>query len=377
LIIRIVGPAYPLRGGIADFNEALSKAFSASGDDVAVYSFYLQYPSFLFPGKTQKAEGTNAPIGVTIYPTISSVNPLSWISTARKIISEKPDLVIIRYWLPFMGPALGTIARRMKSAKIPVIAITDNVIPHEHRLGDTAFTKYFIKGCDAFVTMSASVLKDLKKFTQTEKKVFLPHPVYSIFGDKVSKTEARRKLNLLPGVKYILFFGIIRPYKGLDLLLEAMADERIKRNNIKLIIAGEFYENEKRYTELIDSLQLADSVLLHTHFIPKESVADYFCAVDLVVQPYKHATQSGITQIAYHFDKPMIVTNVGGLSEIVEDGSTGYVVATDAVALASAINDYYLHDREKEMEVNVRNGKERFSWSHFVNGIKKLYDRIN
>lgn len=375
--VRIIGPAYPLRGGIADFNEALSAAFRKAGDDVAVYSFYMQYPGFLFPGKTQKAESGNPPEGLIVHSTISSVNPLSWYKTASRVIEEKPDLVIIRYWLPFMGPALGTIARRLKRNNIPVIAITDNVIPHESRPGDDLFTSYFVKACDGFVAMSASVLEDLRKFTTTDRKKFLPHPLYSIFGEKRTKSESRDKLKLNHSDKVILFFGIIRPYKGLDLLINAMSDERLKKMNIKLLIAGEFYENGERYQQMIDSLGVRSNIILHDHFIPKDSVADYFCGSDLIVQPYKHATQSGITQIAYHFGRPMVVTNVGGLSEIVENKVSGYVVDTNSRALADAIVDYFENTREAAMEKQVEKAKERFSWEHFIKGIKELYDQIH
>ena len=374
--IVIIGPAFPLRGGIADFNEALSKAFTANGDQVSIYSFYFQYPKFLFPGTSQVTAG-DPPEQLIIRTTLSSVNPFSWWKTARLIREEKPDLVLVRYWLPFMAPALGTVCRLIRKRKIPVIAITDNVIPHESRIGDSAFTSYFVKSCDGFVTMSRAVLDDLKKFTATDKKTFLPHPIYSIFGKLKSKTEARKNLDFEQGRKIILFFGFIRAYKGLDLLIEAMADPRIRQHNVQLIVAGEFYEDAKPYFEKVKALDLESDIIFKQEFIPKEMVADYFCAADIIVQPYKHATQSGITQIAYHFERPMLVTNVGGLAEIVFDGKTGYVTDTNAISIANAIDDFYSANKEAELSKNVKIESVRFSWEAFVEGIINLYRLVN
>jgi len=372
----IIGPAFPLRGGIADFNEALCKAFNAGNIASSIVSFYYQYPSFLFPGKTQLSEGDAAP-GFHIDSWISSVNPLSWFRTARKIKELNPDYVIIRYWLPFMAPALGTIARNIKkNSNIKVIAITDNVIPHEKRTGDRLLTKYFIKQCDAFVVMSKSVLDDLKTFSVNQHAVFLPHPIYSTFGGKIPKDEARRNLGIDVSGRYILFFGFIRNYKGLDLLLEAMADSRIKKLGIKLIIAGEFYGDPSRYHNIIAKNNLSASVILRTSFIAKEEVKNYFCSADLVVQPYRSATQSGITQIAYHFDRPMLVTNVGGLAEIVPDQKVGYVTETNPDAIAAAITDFYERNREVEFSRNAGIEKKKFSWESFTAGIQNLYREL-
>jgi len=375
LKVIIVGPAYPLRGGIADFNEALSQGFIDMGIDCEVFSFYYQYPSFLFPGTSQFSTG-EAPSSLKIHSSISSVNPLSWFDTAKKICQAKPDLVLVRYWLPFMAPALGTISRRVRKKGIPVLAITDNVIPHEARIGDRMLTNYFVKSCDGFVTLSKAVLEDLNAFTTNSRKKFLPHPIYSIFGNNVSKEKARAELNLNSKDKIILFFGFIRPYKGLDLLLDAMADPRVKEIGVKLVIAGEFYEDQKSYINQIERNGLGDRVLLHTSFIPKDKVKNYFCAADMVVQPYRNATQSGITQIAYQFDRPMLVTNVGGLAEIVPNGKVGYVTAINSGAIADAIFDFYTNQRELEFSVNVRAEKEKFSWSSFIQGILQLYETI-
>ncbi len=374
--VVIVGPAYPLRGGIADFNEALAIAFQKEGIPTSLYSFYFQYPKFLFPGKTQNAIGDANP-ELKISSTISSVNPLSWVSTANKIAAENPDLVIIRYWLPFMAPALGTIAKLLRRKSINVIAITDNVIPHEKRPGDSMFTKYFVNNCDGFITMSKSVLNDLTKFTKTTKKKFIPHPVYNIFGEEISKSEARKKLSIPESDKLILFFGFIRSYKGLDLLIEAMNEPEVKKQNVRLLIAGEFYEDSKPYLDRIKELNGENRFILHTSFIGKDEVKNYFCAADLVVQPYKSATQSGITQIAYYFGRPMLVTNVGGLAEIVADKRVGYVTERNAQSIANAISDFYTNDRENEFSKNALVDSEKFSWKAFINGILELKNEIS
>lgn len=373
--VVIIGPAFPLRGGIADFNEALAIALQNDGNEVIIYSFYYQYPKILFPGKTQLADG-GKPAHLKIKSTLSSVNPFSYRKTASAIVNEKPDLVIVRFWLPFMAPALGTVAKHLRKKNIKVIAITDNVIPHENRIGDSSLTKYFIKNCDAFITMSGSVLKDLEKFTLTDKKVFLPHPIYNIFGERLSKAEARKKFNLPSEERIILFFGFIRKYKGLNLLLDAMADERIKQRNIKLLVAGEFYGDEQMYHDKIKALNIGENIILHTSFIDKQKVRDYFCSADLVVQPYITATQSGITQVAYYFGRPMLVTNVGGLSEIVKDRRVGYVTDVNSKAIADALCDFYDNNREMEFSANVDVDKEKFSWKYFLNGLKKLYESI-
>lgn len=374
--VVIVGPAYPLRGGIADFNEALAIAFQKEGIPASLYSFYFQYPKFLFPGKTQNAIGEANP-ELKISSTISSVNPMSWFSTANKIANEKPDLVIIRYWLPFMAPALGTIAKLLRRKSMHVIAITDNVIPHEKRPGDSMFTKYFVNNCDAFITMSKSVLNDLTKFTSTTKKKFIPHPVYNIFGEAISKSEARKKLSIPENDKLILFFGFIRSYKGLDLLIEAMNEPEVKQQNVRLLIAGEFYEDSKPYLDRINEFNAENRFILHTSFIGKDEVKNYFCAADLVVQPYKSATQSGITQIAYYFGRPMLVTNVGGLAEIVADKRVGYVTERNAQSIAHAISDFYNHNRENEFAKNATVDSEKFSWKAFTNGILELNNEIS
>ncbi|MFM2207644.1 MAG: hypothetical protein RL213_1619 [Bacteroidota bacterium] len=373
--IALIGPAHPLRGGIADFNEALARSLQQHGIDVEVFSFHLQYPALLFPGKSQFTDAP-APEGIRIRPTLSSIGPLSWLRTAREVIASRPDLVVIRYWLPFMAPALGTVARKIRKAGIPVVAITDNVLPHEKRPGDRQLTGYFVRSCDGFVAMSRSVLNDLSQFTATPNKIFLPHPVYDIFGDPIDKNEARRILGIPAEEKWLLFFGFVRRYKGLDLLLEAMSDPGLREKKVRLLVAGEFYEDRKPYDEAVERYGLKDAVRFDSGFIPKEKIREYFCAADMVVQPYRTATQSGITQIAYHFGRPMLVTDVGGLSEIVDHDSNGYVVSPEPSGIASAINDFYSRNREHSMALRVAEARSRFSWDTFVRSLLDFHETV-
>jgi len=361
----VVGPASPLRGGIADFNEALAKEIIKSGSQVELISFSLQYPSFLFPGKSQYKTNISENNELKISSIINSINPFSWIKTANYIIAQQPSAVIFRFWIPFMGMSLGFIARRIKKKEIPVYAITDNVIPHEKRIGDHLLTNYFIKSCDGFITMSKAVFEDISLFNTQAKKVCLFHPVYNVFGDKSSKSNSLKALDLTNG-NYLLFFGLIREYKGLELAIEAMQDSKIKSLGIKLIVAGEFYADKEKYTGLINKLKL-DNIIIHDEFIPSDKVKYYFGIADAVVQPYISATQSGITQVAYHFETPMIVTNVGGLPEIVQDGKQGYVCEVNSKAVANAILQLYASkEKVQNLSDGVSKRKAEFSWKSFV-----------
>jgi glycosyltransferase involved in cell wall biosynthesis len=374
--IIIIGPAHPLRGGgLTTFNHRLAKEFTAQGHDCSIWSFSLQYPSFMFPGKSQYTDEP-APPGISIKSVINSINPFNWIKIGNRLKKEKPDIIVVRYWLPLMGPALGTILRRVKKNKhTKIICLADNIIPHEKRLGDKAFTTYFIKPVDAFITMSEKVLTDLRLFEKNKPAQLIPHPLYDNFGEIVSKDEARKKLAINNAEFIILFFGFIRKYKGLDLLFEAMADERIKKAGIKLLVAGEFYDEEKIYQEQIDKLNIREHLILKTGFIPDSEVKYYLCAADAVIQPYRSATQSGVTPLAYHFEKPMIVTNVGGLPALVPHKKCGIVAEPTVPALANAIaemvetgTDYYLPFVKEE--------KKKLSWTILVQEIEKLAGSI-
>jgi glycosyltransferase involved in cell wall biosynthesis len=376
LKIVIIGPAWPLRGGIANFNEALCKSLLDEGHDTQIVSFTLQYPSFLFPGKSQ-FENKDAAINLPVTPMINSVNPASWYKTAKYIRSLKPDLVIIRYWMPFMAPALGTIAKNCRNKNTVVIGLTDNIIPHEKRVLDKQLTSYFVNRCDGFVVMSDQVKNDLQSFNKNKPVIKRFHPIYNIFGDSICKKDARNKLEINENDQVILFFGFIRKYKRLDLLLHAMSDERIKKQGIKLIVAGEFYEDRKYYDDIVASKNISDSVMMTGSYISKEAVKYYFCASDLVVQPYRSATQSGVTQIAYYYGVPMVVTNVGGLPEIVEDGVAGFVCDTDSDAVSDCIvkyfNDTSWHQKLRE---GVVLNAQQFSWQKMTEGIIELYRNL-
>jgi len=369
--IAIVGPAHPLRGGgMSTFNERLAQVLQEEGHQVVIYSFSLQYPSFLFPGKSQFTDEP-APQGLTIKSLINSVNPLNWLKVGGIIKKEKFDLVIVRYWMPFMGPSLGTILRQVRKNKYSrILCIADNIIPHETRPGDAQFTKYFIKPIDTFLTMSKDVLKDLKTFT-SKPAHYTPHPVYDGYDSAVSKEVACEKLKLDPSKKYILFFGFIREYKGLDLLLEAMGDQRIKVAGIELIVAGEYYDKTApaKNNEIIERHKIQNKVHLFTDFIPNNEVRYYFSATDLVVQPYKHATQSGITQVAYHFEKPMVVTNVGGLAEVVPDGKVGFVAEPNPESIAAAILKFFAKDSISDLHQNILNEKKKYTWDTFTKSL--------
>lgn len=376
--VIIIGPGHPLRGGLATFNQRLAKEFIDEGHHCSIYSFSLQYPSFLFPGKTQYTDEP-APENLTIYSVINSINPFNWFKIGNRIKNENADIVIVRFWLPFMGPALGTILRRVKKNKhTKIICIADNIIPHEKGIGDKPLTKYFLKSCDAFITMSEKVMNDLRLFQKTlpdgrqaKPALLVSHPLYDNFGEIISKAEARQKLNINNSALIILFFGFIRKYKGLDLLLEAMADERIKNSGIKLLVAGEYYEDAKVYADQIERLGIKDQLILRTDFIPDSEVRNYLCAADAVIQPYRNATQSGVTPLAYHFEKPMIVTNVGGLPNLVPHEKVGLVVEPTPSDIADGILKFYQLGEEYFIP-HLRNEKQQYSWSNLVKAVRSL-----
>jgi glycosyltransferase involved in cell wall biosynthesis len=372
--VVIIGPAWPLRGGLATFDQRLAKQFIDEGMDCSVYSFSLQYPSLLFPGTTQYSTDP-APPDIQIHSVINSVNPLNWISVGNRIKKLRPDIIIVRFWLPFMGPALGTILRRVrKNRHTKIIAITDNVIPHEKRIGDKIFTKYFLGACNGFITMSEKVLADLRTLENKKPATQVLHPLYDNFGAPVSKSEARKKLGLNENDRIILFFGFIRKYKGLDILFEAMKILK-ERSSIRLLVAGEFYEDEKPYRDIIEKGNLQDVLILKTSFISDADVKYYLCAADAVVQPYRNATQSGVTPLAYHFEKPMIVTNVGSLPDLVPNNKVGLVAEPDAASIAEAIMRFF-ELGENYFIPHLRTEKEKYSWKKMTEAIIKLADDI-
>lgn len=373
--VIIIGPAHPLRGGLATFNQRLANAFTDDGHECSLLSFSLQYPDFIFPGTTQYSSEP-APENLLIHTKINSINPFNWIRTGNWLRKQQADLIIVRFWLPMMGPALGTILRRArKNKKTKIICIADNVIPHEKRPGDKPFTRYFLKSCDAYITMSEKVMSDLRLFEKTKPALLVSHPLYDNFGAILPKAEARTHLGLPADEKIVLFFGFIRKYKGLDLLLEAMAAPSLKKAGIRLLIAGEFYEDQKGYQEQIDQLGIREQLYLRTDFIPDSEVKYYLCAADAVIQPYRNATQSGVTPLAYHFEKPMVVTNVGGLPALVPDKKVGLVTEPSPAAIAEGILQFYQLGEDYFIP-HLREEKKKYSWGRMVSSITQLANDI-
>lgn len=369
--VVIIGPAHPLRGGLATFNQRLALAFQQSGADCSIVSFSLQYPGLFFPGKTQYSTDP-APEALAIESAINSIDPYSWVKVGRALRYQKPDLIVVRYWIPFMAPSLGTILRLVKRNKhTRIICIADNIIPHEHRPGDSTFTRYFLKPCDGFITMSEQVLRDLRKFEKIKPAQLVQHPLYDNFGTPVSKAAAREQLQLAIDEKIVLFFGFIRNYKGLDLLLRAMTYEVLKKLGVKLLIAGEFYEDEAMYQQLIKQNKLQDVVIMRNNFIPDSEVKYYLCAADAVVQPYRAATQSGVTPLAYYFEKPMVVTNVGGLPDLVPHLKSGIVCAPEPEAIANAIAQFYSLG-EAFFLPHLQEERKKYSWENLVHAINHM-----
>lgn len=371
--VIIVGTSYPYRGGIAAFTDRLATEFVKEGIDIEVVTFKLQYPSFLFPGKTQYSDA-KAPAGFYIERKINSISPLNWIKVGKEIRKKNPDIVIFTYWMSFFAPCFGKIARVIKRrCNARCIGLIHNMIPHEKSVLDKMFAPYFVKAMDGLVALSKSVLDDVASLDRQGKpKCMVPHPLYDHYGEIMKRNEALKHLDLDPNYRYCLFFGLVRAYKGLDLLIDAFADERLRKNDVKLIVAGEFYDDEKPYLEQIKKNNLENFIIIENKYISDDNVKYYFNVADIVVQPYKSATQSGVTQIAYHFEKPMLVTNVGGLGEIIPDGKVGYVVEPKPSSIADALVDFFENGRFDAFVEGVRDEKQTYQWSNMTAAIKKL-----
>ena len=369
--VIIISPAYPLRGGIAESTELLYKEYVKKGINCQIISYKLQYPKILFPGKTQLVKNSKTEF-LNITSKLSSVNPFSWYLTARYIISQKPDYVIFRFWNPFFSLCLGFVAFFLKKTK--KVGWVDNVFPHKKVPFQKCLIHFFLKKMNYFIVMSESVKNDIEKFHIKVPISCSLHPVYNNFGNSISQHIARKNINISLNNRYILFFGFIRRYKGLELLLESMSNQQIKDRNIKLIIAGEFYENEKYYRKKIEDLNLLDSIHIYDHYINNNEVNNYFCASDLVVQPYLTATQSGISMIAFHFNKPVLATNVGGLSEYIKNGENGYLVKPKPIDITNAIIDYFDNKRELDFVKKIKQTKEKYSWSKLLFSFEKIVD---
>lgn len=371
--VIILGTAYPYRGGLAAFNERLARQFMAEGHEVEVWTFTLQYPSFLFPGKTQYSP-EEAPAGLTIRRVLNSCNPFNWLSVGHRIRKEAPDLLICCYWMAFFAPAYGLISRiARRNGKTKTVALVHNMIPHEPSVLDKLFAPYFVASQDGFVALSASVVRDIGQIDRSSKpKRYSPHPIYDHYGERMSKTDACQALGIQADKQYMLFFGLVRAYKGLDLLLDAFGMVKDRLPDLRLIVAGEFYEDEDKYRAQIETNGLSERVILRNEFIPDGDLRKYFGSADLIAQPYKSATQSGVTQVAFHFEKPMLVTNVGGLAEIVHDHKMGYTSEPSAEAIATDILDYFTQDRQADYTEYLKKEKTKYAWSNMAAAFIKI-----
>lgn len=373
--ICILGTAYPYKGGIASFNERLAQELIKMGHSVSIVTFTLQYPSIFFPGKSQYSNA-EPPSDLSIRRGINSVNPLTWIREGRKLKKEKYDLIIAKFWLPVIGPALGTITRLGRNKNTRAISIIDNIIPHEKRPGDKLFTRFFTNSVDGFVTMSHKVESQMGAFVKEQEVIYAPHPIYDNYGDIIEKEEACKAIGLDPGKPYLLFFGYIRAYKGLDLLLRSFAEACKKNKDIHLLVAGEYYSDKEQYLNLIEELDLKERVILRTDFIENDQVKYYFCASDIVAQTYKSATQSGISQLAIHFEKPILSTNVGGLPETTKHLETGYVVNVKQEDITDCILQFFEDSQNTKFVGGIQKLKQLFSWQNFTTSIIQLRNRL-
>jgi glycosyltransferase involved in cell wall biosynthesis len=385
--IAFLSPFYPYRGGIAQFSDSLYLSLSKS-NDVKAFTFTRQYPGFLFPGKTQYVSKSDVDRGINAERVLDSVNPLTYRRTAEKIREFSPNVILISYWMPFFAFSLGRVARILKKIcpDAKIVSVMHNVLPHEKRAGDDLLTRFYIRQNTGFVVLNDKSKDDLLKLKPDTKYIVLPHPLYNHYGNNIPKAEACSKLGVPPGKKVMLFFGLIRSYKGVDLLLETLAG---LDDSYYLIIAGEVYGSFDKYNEIIKKHSLSNRVLLHTKFIPESEIALYFSAADVCVLPYRSGTQSGIEGVSYHFGLPVIVTDVGGLKETVEKHKTGLVVPrAETALLKEAVLKYFnsslpptgspptgsqLRDL---FEINIAEYKKQYSWDTFSESLLKFCEGI-
>ncbi len=372
--IAILSCFYPYRGGISQFNACLYGELSKE-HVVKAFNFKRQYPEFLFPGKTQYVTADDEAVPVESTSLLDTANPFTYGKTFRAIREWNPDILIVRYWMSYFAPSLGYITRKMRK-HCKVISILDNVIPHEPHFFDAPLTKYFLKGSTGCITLCEAVSKDLLDLKSDAHYTVLQHPLYSHFGEKMPREAAEKKLGLKSGKKNILFFGLIRTYKGLDILLEAFGK---LSEEYQLIIAGEPYGSFDKYQKIIDGLPNRQNVHTWLKYIKDSEVTDYFSAADIAVLPYRSATQSGISSVSYHFEVPMIVTDVGGLKETIGDRGTGIVAADGKPeTIAAEIERYFSTPELKDGFIdNIRLEKERLSWKRFASGLIEFADELN
>jgi glycosyltransferase involved in cell wall biosynthesis len=374
LKIAILSCFYPYRGGISQFNACLFGELSKE-HVVRAFNFKRQYPEFLFPGKTQMVTEDDEAVPVESTSLLDTANPFTYVSTYKAIRDWNPDVLIVRYWMSYFGPSLGYITRRMRK-HCKVISILDNVVPHEPRFFDTPLTKYFLGGSDGSVTLCEAVSKDLLRLKPDSRFTVIQHPLYSHFGAKLDRLEAERRLGIRHGKKNILFFGLIREYKGLDILLEAF--KLLPEDDYQLIIAGEPYGSFDKYQKIIDTIPQNDRICMSLRYIKDSEVTDYFSAADIAVLPYRSATQSGISSVAYHFEIPMIVTDVGGLKETIGDRGTGLVASEGTPdAIRDEILKYFEDPSIRQNCIaSIRLEKERLSWKTFARRLEEFIGQL-
>lgn len=373
--LAVVGPVHPYRGGIAHFTEMTVEALVARGHAVRPVSFSQQYPELLFPGKTQFEPDADAPRSVAGAPRLlNPVNPLSWLRTAWHLVRLRPRAVVFQYWMPFFAPAYGTLARLLRGQGIPSVAVVHNALPHERHWGDAALSRFFLRACRGHVVMSDAVAEDLRPLRRADAPVErIEHPVYDRFGASVPQATARERLDVPGDGPVLLFFGFIREYKGLHVLLDALPRIAERLPGVQLVIAGEAYDDPARYRDLIRTHGLSDRVHWHEGYIPSDAVPAYFSAADLVVQPYVSATQSGVAQIAFHFEVPMVVTDVGGLAEVVPHEEAGFIVPPrDPKALAEAVTRFFQEDWADRLTAGVRRHKKRYAPERLAEAIEAV-----
>lgn len=371
--IAILSCFHPYRGGISQFNTSLYQELSRT-HTVAAFNFKRQYPNFLFPGKTQYVTAEDEAVAIANTPLLDTANPFSYIQTARHIREWQPDLLLMRYWMSYFAPSQGWVARHM-APNCKVISIVDNVIPHEPHFFDKPLTRWYLQSNDAFVTLCDAVNQDLKALNPTARTIVSPHPLYAHFGKRMERQQACKQLNIDPDKRILLFFGLIRDYKGLDILLEAL---NLLDKRYQLIVAGEPYGSFEKYDRIIRKYSLQDRIHTCLEYIPDGRVSPYFSAADVCVLPYRSATQSGISSVSYHFELPLITTDVGGLRETVADRNTGLVVPpAQPQAIAQAIEKYFEEaDLRQSLLEGIRQEKERLSWSRFCENLINLYNTL-
>lgn len=377
--IAILSCFYPYRGGISQFNACLLKELEKH-HTVKAFNFKRQYPDILFPGKTQYVTKDDNAVPVESVALLDTANPFSYAATAKAIREWNPDLLVMRYWMSWFAPSLGYIARHMNS-NCKVVSILDNVIPHEPHFFDRPFTSWFLKPQDGFVVLCNAVRDDLLDISPDARHICTPHPLYSHFGEKLERKEAEKLVGIKKDdgqeTRNILFFGLIREYKGLDLLIQAFG---LLDKSYRLIVAGEPYGSFEKYQKLIDECPNRENIVLNTNYIEDNQVNKYFSSADVCVLPYRSATQSGISSVSYHFEVPMITTNVGGLKETIGDRGTGVIIDDgEPQTIANAIVEYFAESnagKREEMVSNIRLEKERLSWSTFASKLEDFYKTL-